>query len=199
MSNIINPPHKVVPSYDGLRDTTHFITVTLDPRYYKLTMREQYRKSFNKLNKLLSQFTIKHLLVCEMTKQANVHFHGIVKWEDESMSQHFFFESLKRNEIYGRSESQIIKGDTYSYITKDINTTYKLLNHNKNKMVLSVWSYRQEEQKRFRLPCFKITDIAKLDNDIIEDNNDTAVIVVLRTRTGPDPPSNKGAGNYPVL
>lgn len=150
-------PIRQLPLYGGLTDCNSFITITLKPHMFEHQIRQQYRKTFNQLNKLLSVYTLKHLMVCEITKQGNIHFHVLCLFDpqynqmvedneiiEEGLTELFLRNEMKLKKEFGFIDIQrtINPKKVFDYIIKDIPKTRKFINPTKSKVFLEVWTYR---------------------------------------------------------
>lgn len=114
-------------------NTMYFITITLSPKLYKYYFTTQYDMTVNELRSILLTNADKSMMVIESTKQANVHYHGIVLFKDE-IQKLVFIDKIKRKRVFGFCKITDKPIDTlesferaFKYLTKDIKTTERLL------------------------------------------------------------------------
>lgn len=171
---------------DFAREMTHFFTVTLKPNLYELTARQQIKKTFKKLSEVLKPLAMKYLLVAELTKQCNIHYHGIIQWDTTTMDKDtmsmIFLDNLKPLVNYGRSESQLIE-DTehvYKYIVKDIIKTGNVVNP-KGKTPFPVYECYKKPLNGLLNNIFKpnkavsVKSLVSLNKDINFDSEDEII------------------------
>lgn len=101
--------------------TDYFFTVTLLPIMYKKDIDKQYDETANELYVSLKLLSEKITLVAELTRQFNVHYHGIIKLEG---SKRKFVNMFRGDKKFGYVSLAPIKEGTsskvYAYISKDI-------------------------------------------------------------------------------
>lgn len=107
--------------------TDYFFTVTLQPKMYKFTADEQYDKTVNELLIILRILSEKFTVVTELTKSANVHWHGIIQMGDKKTP---FVNMFRGDSQFGFINISPIKSmeQVYNYIRKDLENTSKELN-----------------------------------------------------------------------
>lgn len=148
------PPHPLAfPNRDLAYECTHFLTVTLKPEYYSNQIRQQYRKTYNVLTKFLQSHCDKYLLVTELTKDCNIHYHATLKlstliYEGTDLSDMNFLNDFKTLKPFGFKKLESINNqeNVYNYCVKDIKKTHGLLNP-VSKTALNVWSYWVKQPK----------------------------------------------------
>lgn len=142
------PPHPLaLPNRDFAFSCTHFLTVTLKPELYSNQIRQQYRKTYNVLTKFLQSHCDKYLLVTELTKECNVHYHIILKlsalvYEGTDLSDMNFLNDFKTLKPFGFKKLEVIQSidNVYNYLVKDIKKTHGVINPS-SKTALDVWYY----------------------------------------------------------
>lgn len=112
--------HKVATKYS----TDLAFTITLKPTEYRHTYQEQYKGTAHILTSIFDSNGCKYSMVAELTKQYNIHYHGIMKvpLERGRDSCAWFFDRLRKLTCFGRSEcEQVMNYDKWTkYIAKDI-------------------------------------------------------------------------------
>lgn len=99
-------------------------TITLKPSEYRHTYEDQYKGTAYLLKSIFDSAGCKYSMVAELTKQYNVHYHGIMKvpLERGRDSCKWFFDRLRKLSCIGRSEcEQVMNYDKWTvYLAKDI-------------------------------------------------------------------------------
>jgi len=101
MSEKADKKSKVFPSLESMIFAS-FITITLKPEYYQRRARVQWSLLAKATDKLLMRYTDKYMIVPELTKAGNIHFHGFVKWTsriDYPMDR--LIDDIKVNKVLG--------------------------------------------------------------------------------------------------
>lgn len=103
------------------------ITVTLRPCLYRFTAAEQFDKTEDKLRLILCLY--KSSCIAELTKEHNIHYHGIIDLKDVSEKDRLCNRFRKYNKEFGRkSIDQIRYENSYrKYIVKEFSTTQKII------------------------------------------------------------------------
>lgn len=152
------------PDAKYCNDGDTFLTVTLNPSIFNLNMREQHRKTFQKLVKFLNDFFKSYFLVVELTKDANIHYHihgdlfqNIVKTSDGTNEDitliHFkdVYKSLLKHG-FGFHKIETVKNKllTAQYLRKELSKTNLSINR-RNKAYLPIWHYKAMTNTEFNL------------------------------------------------
>lgn len=102
------------------------ITLTLKPSEYRHTPEEQYKRTFRQIFERFQSRKCKLTLVTELTKQYNVHYHGIVHVPMESISStrpalRIIYDILRTMSFCGKSQIDVITDEVgwERYISKD--------------------------------------------------------------------------------
>jgi len=102
-------------------------TVTLKPNLFKLIAEEQYDKTYLPLYKHLAAMSHKFTLIAELTKNANVHYHGMIQFpmNKKVIFRKKFIDSFRKSKEFGFVNiTQITDEEGWrKYIIKDINET----------------------------------------------------------------------------
>lgn len=118
----MNTPNPPLPG-------SQFITITLPPKAYKFKAADQYNRVKSLLKTVMTTHCEKWCLVAELTKQANVHFHGwfTERYEKATM---FLLDQLKDAHLgYTQVNKERITEihRTHQYMTKDWCITKQVL------------------------------------------------------------------------
>jgi len=105
-------------------------TVTIHPRHYKNIAEVQYETTYKALLlALLPQCLL--TLVCELTKNANVHYHGVLKvplhkYKDVNK---WFRDLFRGSKLFGFVNLTPITDEAgwFAYLTKDLAHTSKVM------------------------------------------------------------------------
>lgn len=142
------PPHSMTaPNRDFVHDCTHFFTITLKPELYSNQIRQQHRKTYKCLTTFMQSHCDKYLLVAELTKDCNLHYHAVLKlsalvYEGTDLSDMNFLNNLKTLKPFGFKKLEIVRNlnESFNYITKELKKTHGTLNPS-SKTCLDVWNY----------------------------------------------------------
>lgn len=97
----------------------YFFTVTLLPIMYKKDIDKQYDDTANELYVSLKILSEKITLVAELSRNFNVHYHGIIRLDG---SKRKFVNMFRGDKKFGFVNLSLIKSaeKVYAYISKDI-------------------------------------------------------------------------------
>lgn len=114
------------------RSQKYAITVTLRPQQYSNPAEEQYDMTYHVLPPFLSQFGIQSTIVAELTKQFNIHYHGIVTCQVQPSIpslEKWITDKFRKHKIFGYVYVKVIDNEPVweDYIIKDYESTKKLL------------------------------------------------------------------------
>lgn len=113
-------PQKVVTLYS----CDLAFTITLKPVEYRKTYEDQYSGTAYLLTSIFNAGGCKYTMVAELTKQYNIHYHGIMKIPKDRAKDpiKWFFDRLRLLQFTGRCECEQVKNyDKWTtYIIKDI-------------------------------------------------------------------------------
>lgn len=112
------------------------LTLTLKPELYKLPVRRQVRATFELIKELLEIYCSRFVLVAELTRAVNVHFHCLVQFSSlMEFAQEKFLDALKYSKSLGNpylNPNEIVDVTSfvraYNYITKEYIKTFKVIN-----------------------------------------------------------------------
>lgn len=111
----------------GLQYTQDYaLTVTLQPKYHKLAVEEQYDLLNNRINDILKQNRfVKITLIVELTKSFNIHGHGFIKIKLSRTSLRQMYDIFRNDKIIGYVYLKPIDDHVkwLDYTTKDIKQT----------------------------------------------------------------------------
>jgi len=111
--------------------------ITLHPDMYKKTVREQYKQTIDKILIRLNYLRFASLIVAEITKKGNIHYHLIVLPNEGSYIEEMIddFRSMKfigSTYVNNHTITNIISMKRcLDYIFKEFNKTMKIINKNK--------------------------------------------------------------------
>lgn len=155
------------------------VTITLHPDMYAQRAISQYKKSIKVLAKLLEAYTDRFLVVAELTRNGNVHYHVVLTWRasndlaremfnDDMKSLHKMFGNILYNEHVIENEKERLR--VWNYITKEIVKTKAIFNKRRAKFqVEPVISWARETErntKYFQHVDFGCLDIIREDDAI---------------------------------
>lgn len=108
---------------------SQFITITLPPRAYKFNAQKQYDKVKDIVFQIMATHSNQFCLVAELTKQANVHFHGwfTERYENSTVILLDVFKSAPLGFVKVNDERIHDVKRTYEYMQKDVAQTLKLI------------------------------------------------------------------------
>lgn len=103
-------------------------TITLQPKLYKLKPEEQYDKTYMHVAKLLKSMNTDVDLIAELTRSANLHMHGIIRFKNFKPKTNLmvmFHNSFRNDSFVGFVNIKQITDEKkwLDYIMKDVNTT----------------------------------------------------------------------------
>lgn len=174
-------PHEESDTMEEIIGTYYFFTITLNPLLYGLTLRQQFRKSVNKLIDKLLYYEEWKFAVEITPKNGNLHFHGIIKMSGKEHIQVCLFkDKFKGNKIFGFTQCDKVKDmdKSYHYITKDVVETNIILNgdptdlnYNSQKEVYPVYFEHQNKYKNYQETMFnRVVKKIKNKNDTLDYN-----------------------------
>lgn len=102
------------------------LTVTLQPKYHKLSVEEQYDLLNNQINIITKRYPNVFLtLVVELTKSFNIHAHGFIKSPLEKTALRKMYDIFRNDVIIGYIYIKPIDDHSkwLEYICKDIDKT----------------------------------------------------------------------------
>lgn len=102
----------------------YLFTVTLKPRLYKLLPKEQLEYSYPLLKKLFKD--IKNTTVCELTKQLNIHYHGILDCPAKDLYKLIYALKQDDKKVFGFFDQRPITDmdGVVEYLKKDQDTMW---------------------------------------------------------------------------
>jgi len=112
---------------DGVTQRYSF-TVTLKPKCFLKPAEDQYDMSVKVLCQLLQTKVNCYTLVAELTKNANVHYHGIVNFKMGIRNINKYFQDMFRaHPVLGFVNIKVMDNEPgwVDYIKKDIKVTYE--------------------------------------------------------------------------
>lgn len=164
-------PLETIEDYELM---THFVTFTLHPNMYGHIARQQLRKTIQKLEKELRRVCKHYVIVAELTKQCNIHYHGLIQFDINEFFEAddlrlMLLDNLKIVKEFGRCDIDPIKDMTkvFDYCKKDIKKTENILNpRGKTKIdIIKEWN------KQHIIPSVPVKQLKKyLTIDDIEDD-----------------------------
>lgn len=112
-----------------MESVKYSFTITLKPNLFQYKAEEQYDKSYLTLVKHLMTLSKKFSVVAELTKNYNIHYHGIITFTlHEKQKSNFmkkFTDSFRKNTCFGFVNIKQITDEQgwINYITKDLKIT----------------------------------------------------------------------------
>lgn len=165
---------------------THFVTVTLQPKMYGKSCRQQLRSTSRKLLCELNNVSQRYKFVAELTNKCNIHYHGMVAFNvndtlNAEVCNLILQDNLKKHGCFGFVDSEAIKDidKVSTYINKDLDKTDKVLNP-RNKIKLEIyWEWAKTTKivqepmgKRHKLASFT----SSLDKNLTTDSEEDIII-----------------------
>lgn len=162
---------------------SHLI-VTLHPTLYHLTARGQMKKTYDKICYVLHHEAPTYIIVTELTKVGNVHYHIVV---NNSVNPVIILDSLKSIRGIGsiylnpkKTQNETDCNRLYEYIFSDIGTTHSIVNKNRYSSFIDFWQECERENtneivNQTQLSTFNLLDFLKNNNNLennLENNLD---------------------------
>lgn len=165
MKKLLAVPAKL-PTQNLGHNMDMFLTITLSADVLLLDARTQHRKTYVVVKNILDRHVKRYLLVTELTKKANIHYHiiyeshndtiitseqsedcnmtsSMVKPSKDPLHEFYICEEIKKSKVLGFYDIQVIKNckNTYNYVIKDIVKTHRCLNNKPSLKQLDIWHY----------------------------------------------------------
>jgi len=110
-----------------------FLTVTLNPTWYSRKAADQFKQSKDMLKNILKKFSDEFLMIAELTKQGNVHYHGWIKYrtDHETIDIHLL-DTLKVLGLSHMKKIDKIEGSqkkTLEYMFKNWDATRQFISN----------------------------------------------------------------------
>lgn len=99
-------------------------TVTLKPAMYKMDIDAQYDATCNELHLALRQISTKFTMLAELTKNMNIHYHGVIRM---GKSKRNFVNLFRNHKKFGFINIRVITNGLEgwsAYLKKDLENTY---------------------------------------------------------------------------
>jgi len=115
-----------------------FFTLTLRPKVYHYQAITQYELSYHRVKEHITRYTSKCDYVVELTKDCNIHFHGVCLFRD-TLQRLCFVDVTRKSRLMGYVKINPPIEDNASlhrvvnYLLKDIKDTMKLLHNSRYK------------------------------------------------------------------
>lgn len=129
-----SPPivNKINEYYNTLKNVVG-CTFTLNPEFCKVKKyRSQLAISFRILNDVLSTHFMDYMIVAELTQKSNIHYHMIGALKDKEgihlLNDHMKYHKVSRVMGFHKPEELKNQGYWISYMLKDIDKTYNIIN-----------------------------------------------------------------------
>lgn len=105
------------------------ITITLNPKLFKLTTRQQFEKTANEIVKFMKTMTTKLTLVTEVTEKYNIHYHGVFVTDRKNI-QYKINNMVRGHKLFGFVMIKPVTdlGGWVEYLGKDIKKTKGMMN-----------------------------------------------------------------------
>jgi len=158
-----------------------FITITIRPELYKLKAKSQYKKTIEHVKHILNMATNKYVLVVELTKNNNIHYHAIAEFKENNtkVMASIIVDVIKGHSYLGMTKvndtqvQDINMGRTIDYLFKDYNDTFTLINftgYGKTPDDFGVCFIKEKEEtiKKAKRNCIVLAQHDKLIDDLIE-------------------------------
>lgn len=108
-------------------------TVTLLPKIYTHPAEKQYDLTYIEIMRILEGQSQAYTLIAELTKGANIHYHGIIKYLDFKAKTNLtkqFIDAFRNSKLFGHiniKQVTDLKG-WVDYLQKDIDSTRESIN-----------------------------------------------------------------------
>lgn len=106
-------------------------TVTLKPVMFRRSIEEQYDSTYLELSTRLKSLPCKLTMICELTSNYNIHYHGIIVFITKSRSHEKDFKDLfRKSQIFGFTNIKQVDdfNGWVDYIKKDVTVSVKIIN-----------------------------------------------------------------------
>lgn len=105
----------------------YFFTITLKPVMYKMDIDKQFDETCNELYVALVYLSDKVTLITELTKNFNIHYHGVIKLPGTKRQ---FINYFRNDKKFGfiNCTPVVNMEKIIPYINKDLKNTYDELN-----------------------------------------------------------------------
>lgn len=111
-------------------NNSHFITITLNPVMYKMSISDQFNISSKYIKLKIKQWSRNFWLVAELTNNSNIHYHGYIYFEQERY-KHALIDDLKYSMTTGMNKINdcviVDKERTINYMYKDFDVTRRYI------------------------------------------------------------------------
>lgn len=108
----------------------YFFTITLRPKIFKYSSITQLELTLADIAKKLYRYTSHFVIVAELTKQGNVHYHAICSFS-EAYRKNLMVDAFKKDKICGfiHTDGNVIEDmkRVADYITKDVYNTIRVI------------------------------------------------------------------------
>lgn len=98
-------------------------TVTLKPVLFRYNADEQVRKTASELETYINGMSSEFTLVAELTKNANVHYHGIIKFPINRITNinKYWKDKFRNHKLFGFVDIKVMDDEDgwIDYISKD--------------------------------------------------------------------------------
>lgn len=146
--------------------TYYFLTQTIKPSYYTLRAKDQLKQSWEALRPILKLYTNSYEIVAELTKNHNIHYHGMLEIKSEAIIS-YLLDHLK---VVGMPHSTDFKPvkhyqECKNYMHKNLFYTNKFINK-KNKKILPI-QFKWERRDVVFIPSLARSDINTSLLDVI--------------------------------
>lgn len=121
-----------------------FLTVTLNPQWYSRKAADQFKQTKDMLKNILKKFSDEFIMVAELTKQGNVHYHGWIKYRNShDMIDIHLLDTLKVIGLSHMKKIDNVEGSqkkTLEYMFKNWNATRQFISN-------PIVRYRKKQNK----------------------------------------------------
>jgi len=108
------------------KSVIYSFTITLKPNLFKEVAEEQYDRTYLVLTKELLSLSSEVTLVAELTRAANVHYHGMIRFNTTKIDlRKYFIDHFRKSKYFGFvciKQIDNLQG-WQDYIKKDLKTT----------------------------------------------------------------------------
>lgn len=176
----------MVKSFFSPSEKLYFFTVTLKPKLYKYVSYQQFIQTmpelvhiFHSLNLGTKNTLPRWFVIAELTKEANVHYHGIVHADDKDIL-YTFINKVKRNRKLGfvkvndPVKTQEMFDRVLNYLLKEYDRTRKQIVHGSHKPYIYMCSITYESIISKQMLDNPEDDTSALDDMVTKDEQSMA-------------------------
>lgn len=138
-------------SFNSREVLVTMVTITLNPKVYKYKSFLQYEMTINEMRRLCDNQTYRYVMVPELTKQGNIHYHCLCRFQTRLQEITFINKTKTKSPLFGFSkvskpcESLKSVNQCIHYMFKDLVLTRKVLTYANYKPKIINSSYLRDD------------------------------------------------------